>query len=97
MASFLSENLNASEVVSEGSVTLTGYDLSNTGAESRHVGFKDGDAVKRMIVVPPGSHVNLSGLSISYPAGLAIESLIGDATLIANVDYESSSLQLAED
>ena len=73
MASFLSENLNESEVVSEGSSTLTGYDLSNTGAESRHVGFKDGDAVKRVIVVPPGSHVNISGLSIPYPSGLALK------------------------
>jgi hypothetical protein len=95
--SFLSENLNEPEVVSEGSTTLTGYDLSNTGAESRHVGFKDGDAVSRMIVVPPGSHVNRSGLSVPYPGGLTVESLTGDGTLIANVDYESSPLRLIED
>lgn len=93
MSTFLSENLNEPEVVNEGATMLTGYDLSNTGAESRHVGFKDGDAVMRMIVVPPGSHVNLSGLSIPYPGGLTVESLTGDGTLVANVDYESSEVE----
>ena len=88
MATFLSENLNESEVVSESEANLTGYALTSTGVETRYVAFKDGDATKSVIPVPAGSHVGLTGLLESYPAGLSVESLVGDGTLIANIFFE---------
>ena len=87
MASWLSENLNEREVISEGPTRLHGYSLTNTGTTDRFVGFKDEENTKPMIVVPSGKEVSISGLDEPYPNGLAIESLTGDGTLIANVFY----------
>lgn len=88
MATFLSEDLNEREVVSESEANLTGYALTSTGVETRYVAFKDGDSTKSVIPVPAGSHVGLTGLLEAYPAGLSVESLLGDGTLIANIFYE---------
>ena len=91
MPTFVSENLNEPEVVNKGATNMTGYSLSNTGVETRHVEFRNGDADARPISVPPGSHVTSPGnLLQSFPSGLTIASLVGDGTLIANVDWEAA-------
>lgn len=41
-----------------------------------------------MIVVPAGEERSITGLDEPFPNGLAIESLTGDGTLIANVFFE---------
>lgn len=41
-----------------------------------------------MIVVPAGEERSITGLNEPFPNGLAIESLTGDGTLIANVFFE---------
>ena len=91
MASWLSEDLNEREVISTGPTRLNGWSLTNTGTQSRFVAFKDDEVTKPMIVVPPGEERNMSGLDQPFPSGLAIESLTGDGTLIANVFYEVRS------
>ncbi len=91
MASYLSEDLNERETVSTGAVRLNGWSLTNTGTEARFVSFKDGDKTGPMIVVPAGDERSFSGLDQPFPNGLAIESLEGDGTLIANVFYEVRS------
>lgn len=96
MPTFLSENLNEAEQVHEGAVTLTGYDLSNTGAETRHVAFKEGDSTRRLVLVPPGSRASLSGLGIPFPGGMRVESMTGDGTLVANIDYEEKGDDASE-
>lgn len=96
MASWLSENLNKRETVSEDPVRLNGYSLTATGVETRFVAFKDGDLTKPLIVVPPGTEVSISGLNEPYPNGLAVESLIGDGKLVANVFYELSPLAFSD-
>ncbi len=88
MASWLSENLNEREVISTGPTRLHGWSLTNTGTQDRFVGFKNEEATKPLIVVPPGKEVRMSGLDEPFPSGLAIESLTGDGTLIANVFFE---------
>lgn len=92
MASFLSEDLNEREVVATGTMRLNGYSLKSTGVQDRYVGFWDGERIKPMIVVPAGEEVSISGLNEPFPEGLAVESLKGDGTLIANVFYETNSL-----
>jgi hypothetical protein len=88
MASWLSEDLNEREVVTDKSVRLTGWSLFNSGSEDRYVAFKDADLTGPLIVVPPGDEKNMTGLNKPFPSGLAIESLTGDGTLIANVFFE---------
>jgi len=88
VASWLSENLNEREEISTGPTRLNGWSLTNTGTEARFVGFKNGDKTKPMIVVPAGEVESMSGLDEPFPDGLAIESLTGDGTLIANVFFE---------
>jgi hypothetical protein len=97
MATFLSEDLNERETVAEGAVRLNGYSLKSTGVKDRYVGFWDGERIKPLIVVPAGEEVSISGLKEPFPEGLAVESQQGDGTLIANVFYEISPLQLIED
>ncbi len=97
MATFLSEDLNERETVAEGPVRLNGYSLKSTGVKDRYVGFKNGDIIKPMIVVPAGEEVSISGLNEPFPEGMGIESVRGDGILIANVFYEISPLQLTED
>ncbi len=91
MASWLSEDLNERETVSTGDTRLNGWSLTNTGNEARFVAFKDGDKTGPMIVVPAGDERSFSGLDQPFPRGLAIESLEGDGTLIANVFFEVRS------
>lgn len=91
MPTFVSVNLNEPEEVNKGPTNMTGYSLSATGAETRHVGFLDGsdDPHGRIILVAPGTHVTSPGnLLQSFPNGLTIESPIGDGMLVANVDWE---------
>lgn len=88
MSTYLSENLNEREVVHDGPTRLHGWSLASTGVEHRFVAFKDGDRTTLMVVVPPGEERSISGLNEPYPDGLAMESLTGDGTLIANVFYE---------
>ena len=88
MSTYLSENLNEREVVHGGPARLHGYSLTSTGREPRYVAFIDGDRTAALIVVPAGEERSISGLNEPYPAGLAVESLRGDGTLIANVFYE---------
>ena len=88
MASYLSENLNAREVISTGPTRLHGWSLTNTGNEARFVAFKSDEKTGPMVVVPAGDERSISGLDEPFPEGLAIESLAGDGTLIANVFYE---------
>ena len=88
MATFLSENLNESEVVNDGATRLHGYSLTATGTEDRYVTFMGGEQ-KSVIVVPAGREVSLSGLNEPFPDGLSVESKVGDGKLIANVGYES--------
>lgn len=88
MASWTSENLNEEEIVSTGPTRLKGWSLTNTGTQDRFVGFKNAEIVKPLIVVPPGEEARMSGLDEPFPEGLAVESLTGDGTLIANVFYE---------
>lgn len=88
MASWLSEDLNDREEVTDKSARLNGWSLTNTGTQDRFVGFKAGDVTAPLIVVPPGEEVRMSGLDLPFPSGLAVESLTGDGTLIANVFYE---------
>lgn len=95
MTTFLSENLNEREVVAEGAVRLNGYSLKSTGVKDRYVGFWDGERIKPMIVVPAGEEVGISGLNEPFPEGLAVESLTGDGTLIANVFYEKREVLAA--
>ena len=92
MPTYVSENLNEPEVVNKGATNMTGYSLSNTGVETRHVGFMNGpaDTHGRIILVPPGTHVGLTGLLQSFSEGLMIESPIGDGMLVANVDWEAA-------
>lgn len=97
MATFLSEDLNEREVVVKGAARLHGYSLKSTGVKDRYVGFWDGERIKPMIVVPAGQSVSIIGLNEPFPEGLAVESLQGDGTLIANVFYEISPLQSTED
>ena len=88
MATWLSEDLNEREVVTTGDTRLTGWSLTNTGNEARHVAFKDKDVTGPMIVVPAGDEKSFSGLDKPFPNGLSIESLEGDGRLIANVFFE---------
>lgn len=88
MSTWLSENLRDREEVTSGASRLNGWSLTSTGREPRYVAFKDGDRTASMIVVPPGEERSISGLNEPYPNGLAVESLTGDGTLIANVFYE---------
>ena len=88
MASWLSENLNEREVISPDPARLHGWSLTNTGTQERFVAFKDGERTAPMVVVPPGQERSISGLDEPFPDGLAIESLTGDGTLIANIFYE---------
>lgn len=92
MSTWLSENLNQREQVAKGAARLTGWSLTSTGNKDRYVAFKDGDRTALMIVVPPREERSISGLNEPYPAGLAVESLTGDGTLIANVFYEKREL-----
>ena len=88
MASWLSEDLNERETISEGPARLNGWSLTNTGNEARFVSFKQGDKTGPMIVVPAGEENSISGLDEPFPGGLAVESVVGDGKLIANVFYE---------
>ena len=88
MANYLSENLNEREEISTGPTRLNGWSLTNTGTQSRFVAFKNDERTGPMIVVPAGEERSISGLDEPFPSGLAIESLTGDGTLIANVFYE---------
>ena len=88
MASYLSEDLTEREVISTGPTRLNGWSLTNTGAQDSFVGFKSEEKTGPMIVVPAGEERSLSGLDEPFPAGLAIERLVGDGKLIANVFYE---------
>ena len=88
MASWLSENLNEREVISTDPTRLHGWSLTNTGTQDRFVAFKNEERTAPMIVVPSGEERSISGLDEPFPNGLAIESLTGDGTLIANVFYE---------
>lgn len=88
MATWLSEDLNERETVSTGDTRLTGWSLTNTGTEAQFVAFKDGDKTGPLVVVPAGDEKSFSGLNKPFPNGLAIESLTGDGTLIANVFFE---------
>ena len=97
MASWLSEDLNEREVVATGAVRLNGWSLTNTGNEARFVAFKDGDTTGPMIVVPAGDERSFSGLDQPFPNGLAVESLEGDGTLIANVFFEVRSDEPSEE
>ena len=92
MASWLSENLNERETISDGPARLNGWHLSNTGNEARFVAFKEGDRTVSVIVIPAGDAKSISGLDEPYPGGLAVESVIGDGKLIANVFYEVREL-----
>ncbi len=88
MSSWLSENLNEREIITAGPTRLNGWSLTNTGTQDRFVGFKDAENTKSLIVIPPGETDSISGLNEPFPEGLAIESLTGDGTLIANVFFE---------
>ncbi len=88
MASWLSENLNEREIITAGPTRLNGWSLTNTGTQDRFVAFKNEELTKPMIVVPAGEERSITGLDEPFPNGLAIESLTGDGTLIANVFYE---------
>lgn len=88
MASWLSENLNERETISDGPTRLNGWHLSNTGNEARFVAFKEGDRTVSVIVIPAGDAKSISGLDEPYPGGLAVESIVGDGKLTANVFYE---------
>ena len=92
MSTWLSENLNERVTVAEGPVRLNGWSLSNTGRQSRFIAFKDGERTRTLIVVPPEGDNSILGLNEPYPEGLAIESLTGDGTLIANVFFEKREL-----
>lgn len=92
MASWLSEDLNERETISDGPARLNGWSLTNTGTQARFVAFKNDEKTGPLIVVPPGEEKNISGLDEPFPGGLAIESLTGDGTLIANVFYEVREL-----
>ncbi len=91
MASWLSEDLNERETVTDGPTRLNGWSLTNTGTEARFVAFKDDDKTGPLVVVPAGDEKNMLGLDQPFPSGLAIESLEGDGTLVANVFYEVRS------
>lgn len=91
MTTFLSENLNEREEITESAARLTGWSLTSTGTKLRYVAFKDGETTKSMIVVPAGESKGISGLNEPYPSGLSVEST-GDGTLIANVFYEETPL-----
>ena len=97
MAVYLSEDLNEREVVAKSLVRLNGYSFKSTGVQDRYVGFWDGERIKPMIVVPAGEQVSISGLNEPFPEGLAIESLKGDGTLIANIFYEEADAAAAEE
>jgi hypothetical protein len=88
MASYLSENLNERETITDGPARLNGWHLSNTGNEARFVAFKEGDRTVSMIVIPAGDAKSIAGLDEPYPGGLAVESVVGDGKLTANVFYE---------
>lgn len=88
MASWLSEDLNERETITDGPTRLNGWSLTNTGTETRFVSFKSEEITRPMIVVPPGDEAHISGLDEPFPGGLAIESLTGDGKLIANVFFE---------
>ncbi len=96
MSSWLSEDLHEREEVSSGAVRLNGWSLASTGVEQRFVAFKDGDRTALMIVIPAGKERSISGLNEPYPNGLAIESLTGDGTLVANVFYEATAPPVTE-
>lgn len=87
MASWLSKNLNKREVITTGPTRLNGWSLRNTGLQDRFVTFKNKGKSGPVIVVPPGETDSISGLDEPFPDGLAVESLTGDGTLIANVFY----------
>lgn len=89
MATWLSEDLNEREVIRKGPTRLNGYSLTSTGTKDRYVTFKTGEQTLSLIVVPPHEEVHMQGLDEPYPKGLAVESLTGDGTLIANVFYGS--------
>ena len=87
MATWSADNLNERETIIGKPARLHGWSLTNTGRESRFVTFKDGDRTTMTIVVPAGRERNISGLNEPYPNGLAVESLKGDGTLMANVFF----------
>lgn len=87
MARWVSKNLNEREVITTGPTRLNGWSLRNTGTQDRFVAFKNKGKTAPMIVVPPGETDSMSGLDEPFPDGLAVESLKGDGTLIANVFY----------
>ncbi len=91
MASWLSEDLNEREVVTDSPARLNGWSLTNTGTEARFVAFKDGDKTGPLVVVPAGDEKNMLGLDQPFPKGLSVESLEGDGTLIANVFFSVRS------
>jgi hypothetical protein len=97
MSSWLSENLNEREQVAEGPARLNGYSLKSTGVKDRYVGFWDGERIKPLIVVPAGEEVSLIGLNEPFPEGLAVESMQGDGTLIANVFFEAQGHAVESD
>ena len=88
MASWLSEDLNQRETITDGPARLNGWDLTNTGNEASFVAFKEGDRTVSMIVIPAGDAKSISGLDEPYPGGLAVERVTGDGKLVANVFYE---------
>lgn len=89
MATWLSEDLNERETITTGPTRLNGYSLTGTGTKDRYVAFKNGEQTLALIVVPPREEVHMQGLDEPYTKGLAVESLTGDGTLIANVFYGS--------
>lgn len=94
MATFMSEDLNEREVVSEDPTRLTGYRFRSTGTRERFVEFFTGSERVDLVVVKPGEESSLTGLNEPYPDGLAIESRVGDGKLVASVFWRPSPLLL---
>ncbi len=89
MATWLSEDLNERETITKGPARLNGWSLTSTGTKDRYVAFKSGEQTLSLIVVPAHAEIHMQGLDEPYAKGLAVESLTGDGTLIANVFYGS--------
>jgi len=96
MATFLNERFGDREIVSESPTRLTGYSISSTGVDHRFVTLIDGDQRKKVVVVPPGETVSISGLNEPYTS-LDVESEVGDGQLVVNIDHEPRMLGEVEE
>jgi len=84
-----SESLQDKESITEGSATLTGYEVKSTGVEDAYVLISGGDK-HLTIVCPAGERAALSGLSEDFPS-LSVEKEDGDGTVVATVYYDEQA------